>query len=142
MPLQDADTILSERFFDYFSGMFLIVVFLELPVVAELELLCRFLHVFIEDLDAFPISQEFLDPDGAPCAMGREAPPYHDVCMILLRDVCITYMICVWRKKGEDYNLMSTVPSVKHDAENIMLRGCFSSQDTGNSVMGRGITIT
>ena len=54
MPLQDADIIL-ERFLDYFSGMFWIVVFLELPVVAELELLCRFLQVFIQDLDAFLI---------------------------------------------------------------------------------------
>ena len=43
MPLQDADVILPERFLDYFSGMFWIVVFLELPVVAGLELPYRYL---------------------------------------------------------------------------------------------------
>ena len=74
-PLQDADIILLERLVDYFSGMFWIAVFLELPVVAELELFCRFIQVVIEDWDVFLLSQEFLDPDGAPCALGREAPP-------------------------------------------------------------------
>ena len=130
LPLQDAD-ILPERFLEYFSGMFWIVVFLELPVVAELELLCRFLQVFIEDLDVFLLSQEFLDPDGTPCALGRQAPPYHDVCMIPLHDVCITCMICVWRKKGESYHPMSTMPPVRHGAGNIMLCGCFSFRTSG-----------
>ena len=105
--------------------MLWIVVFLELPVVAELELLCRFLQVFIEDLDVFLLSQEFLD-----------------ACMIPLHDVCMTYMICIWQKKEEDYNPMSTVTSIKHDAGNIMLCGCFSSLDTGSPVMGRGIPMT
>ena len=49
-------------------------VFLELLVVAELELPCGFLQAFIEDLDVFLLSQEFLDPDGAPCAPERETP--------------------------------------------------------------------
>ena len=50
-------------------------------------------------------------------------------------------MMCVWRKKGESYNPMSTVPTVKHDAGNVLC-GCFSSKGTGNHVMGRGIPIT
>ena len=79
MPLQNADIFIAERFLDYFSGTFWIVVFLELPVAAELEPLCRFFQVFIENLDVFIISQQFLDPDMAPCALGREAPPYHYV---------------------------------------------------------------
>ena len=66
MPLQDADIILLERFLDYFSGMFRIVVLLELPIVVELEFFCRFLRVFIKDLDIFPLSRDFLEPDGVP----------------------------------------------------------------------------
>ena len=111
LPLQDADIILLERFFDNFSGMFWMVVFLELPVVTEVELLYRFLQVFIEDLDVFLLSQEFFDPDGAPCALGREATRFNDVWTIPFHDVCITYNICVWRKKGEDY-----VQSLEHGA--------------------------
>ena len=64
-----------EIFLDYFSGMFWIVVFLELPVAAELELLRGFLQAFIEDLDLLLLSQEFLDLDRAPCALGGKAPP-------------------------------------------------------------------
>ena len=55
--------------------MFWIVVFLELPVAAELELLRGFLQAFIEDLDLLLLSQEFLDLDGASCALGGEVPP-------------------------------------------------------------------
>ena len=57
---------------DYFSGMFWIVALLELPIVAELELLCRFLQVFIKDLDVILLSHDFLDPDGVSCALVRE----------------------------------------------------------------------
>ena len=80
MTLQDADTILLEPFLNYFSSMFWIVVMLELPVVAKLEILCRFLQVFIKDLDEFIPSHDFLNPEGIPeimrkesCALGREA---------------------------------------------------------------------
>ena len=62
MPLQDADIILLKRFLGYFSGMFWIVVFLELPVVAELKLFCSFLQVFFKDLDVFLLSQDFWFP--------------------------------------------------------------------------------
>ena len=74
MPLQDAGIILLERFLDYLSGMFWIFIFLELPVVAELELLCRFLQVFIEDLDVFLLSQEFLHPAGLPVPWEEKHP--------------------------------------------------------------------
>ena len=67
--------------------MFWIVVFLELPVVAELELLCRFRQAFFKDLDVILLSHDFLDPDGVPCALEKEASPYNDVCKILLHDV-------------------------------------------------------
>ena len=50
MPLQDAGIILLERFLDCFSGMVWIVVMLELPIVAMLEILCRFPDVFIKNL--------------------------------------------------------------------------------------------
>ena len=73
MPLQDADIILLERLLDYFSGMFWIAALLELPIVTELELLCRFLEVFIKDLDVILLSHDFLDPDGVLCALIREA---------------------------------------------------------------------
>ena len=58
MALQDANIILIERFLDYCSGMFWIVVMLELPIVAKLELLWSFLHVFIKDLDIFLLSHD------------------------------------------------------------------------------------
>ena len=58
MPLQDADINLLERFLNYFSGMFWIFVLLELPIVAELEFLCRFLQVSISDLDVILLSHE------------------------------------------------------------------------------------
>ena len=75
MPLQDADTIFLERFFDYFSGTFWIVVLLELPIVAELENLCRFLQVFMKDLDVLLLSHDFLNTDGVPCVLVTEASP-------------------------------------------------------------------
>ena len=75
MPLQHADNILFERFLDYLNGMFWIVVLLELPIVAELELLCRLLQVFFKDEDVVLLSQNFLDPDGVPCALGIETFP-------------------------------------------------------------------
>ena len=71
----DADVILPERFLDCFIGMFWIVIFLERPVVAELELLCRFLQVLIKDLDVFLLSQDFLYADWVPCILGIEASP-------------------------------------------------------------------
>ena len=56
--------------------------------------------------------------------------PLYDVCVQIAlhdADVSCTYL---WRKKGESYNnALSTVPAVKHDAEN-MLRRCFSFQGT------------
>ena len=75
MLLQDADIILLESFLDYFSGMVWVVVMLELPMVAMLELLCRFLHVFIKNLDVILLSHDFLDPDGVLCAPEGEAFP-------------------------------------------------------------------
>ena len=72
MPLQHADIILLKRFLT-FSGMFWIAVLLELPMIAELELLCRFLQVCIKDLDVILLSHVFLNPDGLPCATAREA---------------------------------------------------------------------
>ena len=75
MVLQDDDIILLKRFLDYFSSTFWIVVLLELPTVAELELLCRFRKVFIKNLDIILLSHDFLDPDGIPCALIREASP-------------------------------------------------------------------
>ena len=71
VPLQDPDIILLERFLDYFSGMVWIAAMLELLIVAMLELLCRFLHVFIKNLDVILLSHEFLDPDGLFCAPER-----------------------------------------------------------------------
>ena len=108
MPLQDA-IILLERFLDYISGMIWIVVMLEIPIVAMLELLCRFLDVFIKNLDVILLSRDFLDPDGVLCAPERGVFPQQDVCMITLHDAYITYMICVWRKKGEAHDPTSTV---------------------------------
>ena len=55
--------------------MFWIVVTLELPIVLNLELPCRFLHVFSKDLDVILLSHDFLDPDGVLCAPEREAFP-------------------------------------------------------------------
>ena len=75
MPLQDDDIILLKPFLDYFNSICWINVLLELTIVAELELLCRFLHVFIEDLDVFLLFQDFLDPVRVPRALGREAFP-------------------------------------------------------------------
>ena len=75
MPLHDTDIIFLERFLDHFSGMFWIVVLLELPIVAELEFLCRYLQVFIENLDVILRPHDFLDPDGVPCALAKEASP-------------------------------------------------------------------
>ena len=75
MPLQDAAIILLERFLDYFSGMIWIVVMQELPIVAQLELLCRFLHVFMKNLNVILLSHDFLDPDGVLCAPETEAFP-------------------------------------------------------------------
>ena len=75
MPLQGTDINLLERFLDYFSGMFWIVVLLELPTAAELEFLCRFLQFFIKDLDVILLSHDFLDPDRVPCALVRESSP-------------------------------------------------------------------
>ena len=48
---------------------------LDIPVAAELELFCRFLKVFIRDKDEFLLSYDFLDPEGVPCALAREASP-------------------------------------------------------------------
>ena len=73
MRLQDTDIILLERFLAYFSSMVWIVVMLELPIVAQLELLCRFLHVVIKNLDVILLSHDFLDPGGVLCAPEREA---------------------------------------------------------------------
>ena len=73
MSLQDADIILFEIFLDYFSGMFWIVVLLGLPIVAEQELLRRFIQVFIRDLDVILLSDDFFNPDGVPCALLRES---------------------------------------------------------------------
>ena len=55
--------------------MFWIVALLELPIVAELELLCRFLQVFIKNLDVILLLHELLDPDGVHCALVRESSP-------------------------------------------------------------------
>ena len=66
MTLQNADIILLERFEDYFSGTFWIVVLLELPIVAKLELLCRFLQGFVKDLDAILLSHDFRIMMGFP----------------------------------------------------------------------------
>ena len=49
MRLQDADIILLERFLVYFGGTVWIVAMLELPIAAQLELLCRFIHVFSQE---------------------------------------------------------------------------------------------
>ena len=68
MPPQDADIILIERFLNYFSGMFGIADMLKLPIVAKLEVFCRFIHVFIQDLDVILLSRYSLDPDGVICA--------------------------------------------------------------------------
>ena len=62
--------------------------------------------------------------------------------MIALHDACIIYIMCVWKKKGESYDPMSTVPTAKHDAGNIVLCGCFSSQGIGNHVMGYDVSTT
>ena len=69
MPLPDADIILLESFLDYLSSMVWIIVLLEFPIVAMLELLCRFLHVFIKNLDVILFSHDFLGPDGFLCAL-------------------------------------------------------------------------
>ena len=75
MPVQNVDIILLERSLDYLSGMFWIVVMLGLPIVAKLELLCRFLHVSIKDLDVIILSHDFLDPDGVLCALESKVFP-------------------------------------------------------------------
>ena len=114
MPVQDADITLLERFLDYLSSMFWIVVMLELPIVAKLELLCRFLDVLIKNLDVTLLSHDFLDPDRVLCVPQRESFSYQDVCMIPLHDACIRYMICIWGKKGEAYDPTNTASTIKH----------------------------
>ena len=42
---------------------------LELPVVTELELFCRFLQFFIKDLDVILIFHDSLDLDEVPRAL-------------------------------------------------------------------------
>uniref|UniRef100_A0A8C7JWT5 Transposase n=1 Tax=Oncorhynchus kisutch TaxID=8019 RepID=A0A8C7JWT5_ONCKI len=37
----------------------------------------------------------------------------------------------VWRKKEDEYNPKSTIPTVKHGGGNIILWGCFSAKGTG-----------
>ena len=75
MSFQDADIILLERFLDYFSGMALIVVMLELPIIAKLELLRGFIHAYIMNLDVILLSHDFLDPNGVLCVPEREVFP-------------------------------------------------------------------
>ena len=75
MPLQDADVILLDRFFDYFSGTFGIIAMLELPIVAELELLSRFLPVSAKIWMQFSFLMIFGILTGFPRALVREASP-------------------------------------------------------------------
>ena len=37
----------------------------------------------------------------------------------------------IWRKKGETFLLMNTVPVLKHGGRSMMLSGCFSLRGTG-----------
>lgn len=48
-----------------------------LPVVAKLEILHGFLHIFVEDPDVIFFSHDALGLDKVPCATGREASPLY-----------------------------------------------------------------
>ena len=52
--------------------MFLTIVLLVIPVVAELEFLSGFFHVFIKDPDVILLYHDLFDLDEVPCATGRE----------------------------------------------------------------------
>lgn len=95
---------------------------LVLPAVAKLEILSRFLHVFIEDSDVILLCHDSLDLDGVPYAspIALRVTVHHRAS---LTDGCRPRKTPPLRKKHLEAHLAfakNTVPIIQHGGGNVI----------------------